>query len=97
MIVRGPTYFSQGDEKAFFEWLASISCVDGVSGRSRDLHITLKRQPGDAQLRELIALLYRYGMDMTPLAALKTGHNAHWFAENKRAFWHHSVFSDMKT
>jgi hypothetical protein len=94
--VRGPRYFSPGDEKAFFDWLECIPCVEGVRGRLTDLHITLQRPPGDRQLRELIAVFRRYGMDMKALAVLKTNRNAVWFAENKNAYWHAQMFGKPK-
>lgn len=93
LISTGPTYFSPLDEKMQFDWLASIPCVADVSS---DMQITLKRLPGDADLRELIAVLYRYRMDMTPLTAFKTNRNKKWFAENKHAFWHAEVFGKPK-
>ena len=96
IIVSGPTYFSQGDERAFFDWLASIRCVEEVVGRLSDLHIILKRPPGALQLQELIAVFYRYEMNMKPLAALKTTRNAGWFAENKNAYWHAQIFGKSK-
>jgi hypothetical protein len=68
LIFRGPTYYSPGDEKAFFDWLLSIPSVKAVGGKLWDLSITLKRQPSNADLRELLALLFRYRMDMKPLA-----------------------------
>jgi hypothetical protein len=96
LIVRGPTYFSPGDEKAFFDWLQAIPCVSRVGGQVRDLHITLKRAPTDNQLRELIALLYRYRMSMRGLAAFKTSRNAAWFANDRDKFWHNRVFDSAK-
>lgn len=92
LVVVGPTYYSVGDENAFFTWLQSIPCIEGVGGRGRDLHIRLKRLPGKNDLRELIALLYRYKMDMRPLAILKTARNAKWFAEDTVAYWHAPIF-----
>jgi len=92
LVVRGPRYFSQGDEKAFFDWLYSVSCVAKIGGRLRDLYVTLKRAPNDADLRELIALLFRYRMNMKPLAVFLTSRNAKWFAANPDAFWHAKIF-----
>jgi len=91
LIIRGPRYFSHGDETAFFAWLESIPCVDDVKGRLKDLHIRLKRPPSNADLRELIALLYRYRMNMKPLAAMKTPSNAKWFDDESK-YWHAKVF-----
>ncbi len=96
LIVRGPRYFSPGDEKAFFDWLQSIPCVSRVSGQVRDLHIVLKRAPTDNQLRELIALFYRYRMDIKVLAVFTTSGNALWFAKDEIKFWHKRVFGSAK-
>jgi hypothetical protein len=96
LIVRGPRYFSPGDEKAFFDWLQSIPCVSRVAGQVRDLHVTLKRAPTDNQLREFIGLLYRYRMNMKGLAVFKTSRNARWFANNENAFWHKRVFGSAR-
>jgi hypothetical protein len=58
--VQGPTYFSQNDETAMFEWLGRIIIVRDVTGEGRDLIIRLKRPPADNQLRDLLALFFRY-------------------------------------
>ena len=92
LIVREGTYFSPGDEAAFYHRLEALSCVGSVEGAYEGLHIVLSTPPSDVELRELIALLYRYDLDMTPLAVLRTQRNAGWFADNKEAFWHARVF-----
>jgi hypothetical protein len=92
LIVRGPTYFSPLDEKMQFDWLASIPCVASVGGEYADIHITLKRMPGRADLRELIAVLRRYRTDLRPLAALKCSRTSKWFAEYKAADWYPEIF-----
>ena len=79
LILRGPTYYSPGDEKAFFDWLLSITCIEGVAGHLRDLHVTLKSQPGNLQLRDLFALLGRYRMNVEQLSGLRTKRNAALF------------------
>src|SRR5260370_1418230 len=94
LVVRGPTYFSPGDEKAFYDWLHSIPCVAEVGGRLRSAHITLKRAPSDFDLRELVAFFFRYRMNMKPLAAFKTARNAKWFADPNKA-WHAKVFGKV--
>lgn len=90
--VQGPTYFSQSDEKAMFEWLSRITVVRDVNGEGRDLIIRLKRAPTDKQLGDLLALFFRYQMDMTPLAALRTPKNEVWFAD-KGSYWFDAVFN----
>jgi hypothetical protein len=92
LIITGPRFFSRGDEKAFFDWLQCISCVERVEGDLRHLRVTLKKKPSNPELREMIALLYRYRINMRPLAALKNDHNAAWFDADSSNFWHVRVF-----
>lgn len=93
LIVRGPTYFSPLDEKMQFDWLASIPCVADIGGEYADMHIVLKRLPGRADLRELIAIFRRY---RRPLAALKCSRNAKWFEQYKAADWYAEIFDKPK-
>jgi len=79
LIVRGPTYFSDLDESAFFDWLQSIPCVKGVTGHVRDLHIALKRPATLRDLTELESLLRRYRMPLKALEQLRSAKNAGWF------------------
>jgi hypothetical protein len=67
LVLRGPTFWSEGDEKAFFDWLQSVSCVASVEGRLRDLNIRLKRKPSAANVRELEAIVRRYRMNAKSL------------------------------
>ena len=96
IIVKGPRYFSLGDEDAFFNWLRTIKCVKDFGGVGWDLHITLPRPPGNADLRELIALFFRYRVNMRSLAAFRTKRKSKWFAENPKAFWRSKVFGNAK-
>lgn len=59
----------------------------------RGLHIKVRKQISDVDLRELIALFHRYKVDMRPLAVFETSKNAAWFRDS-RAFWHDEVFDD---
>ena len=95
LIVRGPRYFAPGDETAFFSWLQSISCIASVGGEGYDVHIKLKRPPSDSNLRELIALLFRYRMNMRVLATYRTERNAHWF-DDPKMYWHAKVFGRLQ-
>ncbi|MBS0278857.1 MAG: hypothetical protein JSR81_14640 [Proteobacteria bacterium] len=91
IIIQERTYYSPGDENAFFGWLENLKCVSTVKGAPDGLHVKLRRRPSESDLREMIGLLYRYGLDMKPLAALVTERNARWF-RNTKMFWYRSVF-----
>jgi len=92
LVIKSGIFYSQGDEKAFFDWLQSLSCVERVDGQLDELHIAFVKQPNNSELRELIALLHRYRLDMKPLAAFKNKRNAAWFAQNRNSYWHIRVF-----
>jgi hypothetical protein len=71
LVVRGPTFYSPGDEQAFFTWLKRMRAVAGVSNRGRDLQIQLRAgKISPDELREFRALFHRYGLDTTDLGAL---------------------------
>jgi hypothetical protein len=84
LVVKGPTYYSEGDENAFFDWLNAISCVGRVTGHLRNLHIELRKPATIRDLTELDALLRRYRMSVAPLADLKNARNARWFANMQK-------------
>ena len=92
----GVIYYHSVDEDMFFKWLASIPCVKGYRGEGRDgLVVRLKRRPGQDELRQLIALLYRYGADMRQLSKFETARNRDWFC-NPKMFWHKAVFGKRR-
>lgn len=91
LIVSGPTYRSQGDEKAFFTWLGSIACVDEVVGVGQNLIVRLKRKPSSTDLREFLGIFYRYRINMKPLAIFMTPRNQAWFCD-PNMYWYKNVF-----
>jgi len=63
-------YYSQGDEKAFFDWLASIKSVRRWHGEGTRLNIHVPKNISARGLSELDALFQRYGVDRKQLAQL---------------------------
>jgi len=92
LIIQGPTYFSPGDEDAFFRWLKSIPNVATVVGEGYDLLITLhhRNMPED-DLRELIGLFTRYQLDMTLLAQFASDENTSWLQDPTKN-WYQPIF-----
>jgi hypothetical protein len=87
----GP-YYSQGDERAFWEWVKRISCVHRVWGSGNELYLEIpRRRISDACLRELLALFRRYGIEMTQLAQFESTSNRKWFKNPSKA-WYQAVF-----
>lgn len=91
-IETGVTFYHLNDERAFFEWLGRIPCVERYVGEGRaGLVVYLKRAPRDDELRELLALCHRYGVGMRQLAKFETARNRGWF-RNPKKYWHRAVF-----
>lgn len=85
-------FFSQCDESAFFEWLDKLPFVDGYEGRGLTLYITVNMLDIDeGGLRELLALFWRYGLEMRQLALFNRDEFSDWFCDS-RAYWYKNVF-----
>jgi hypothetical protein len=88
----GVRCYHQSDERAFFEWLARIPCVESYAGEDTSgLVVRLKRRPGKDDLWQLLALCHRYRVSMRQLATFETPKNRSWFCDPKM-FWHSAVF-----
>ena len=76
-------YFSQKDEDHFFRWAQELSCVSSVDRGVLSIDTQLV---SDDELRELLALLTRYGLSIEPLRGLADATNKHWF-NDPQAYW----------
>lgn len=89
----GPTYYSRKDEDAFFEWIEKIKCIRKVSGAGRNLYLQIIADDlYESDLRDILALFYRYKIDMKQLHIFLNKNNKSWFYDNKKAYWHKKVF-----
>lgn len=87
-------YYSSFDEDAFFEWIKKISSIVKYDGRLDELYLYLDSNViSDANLRELLALFYRYKVNMKQLAIFLNNDNKFWFFDNKKGYWHKRVFN----
>jgi hypothetical protein len=74
-------YFSQGDEAVFFDWIGRMSCVTKFEGSGDMLYLRVRgSRISDHNLRELLALFYRYRMNMKQLAQFESPRNRTWFS-----------------
>lgn len=86
-------YYSPKDEDAFFEWIKKIPSIKKEDGWQDELYLYFDNADISQQdLREIIALFYRYNVDMKQLSVFLNEHNRKWFCENKKAYWHKKVF-----
>ena len=88
----GVVFYHSNDERAFFEWLGRIPCVEQYDGEGqRGLVVYLKRRPRKDELREILAICQRYGVGMRQLAKFETAINRSWFRDSQK-YWHEAVF-----
>jgi hypothetical protein len=81
LACKGVRYFSQGDETAFFDWIGRISCVTRFEGARDTLSLHVRgTRIADRDLRELLALFYRYRVPMKQLAQFENPRNRTSFA-----------------
>jgi hypothetical protein len=88
----GIKYLSEHDEEVFFQWLGRLRSVTSVRGelQTEEITVTPSRLTDD-ELRELLALSTRYGVEMSQLSVFRARANASWFAR-PTAYWFKSVF-----
>jgi hypothetical protein len=93
LICKTINYYSRKDEDAFFEWVKKIDCIDSVIGMGSELHLHIASDfLHDHDLRDLLALFYRYNLDMTQLQRFLNEDNKQWFYDNKKTYWYKHVF-----
>src|SRR5688572_19361248 len=91
ITVEEPYFFSHGDEDQFFAWLKSIPAVREVEGTPIGLDVVVKRRRlSSNDLRELIALFHRYGLDSGLLRQFYSPQ--HEWMKNPKAYWYKSIF-----
>lgn len=91
--VKGPLYFSQEDETAFFEWLRRLKCVKQVGGVGNQVEIRLRRSRlTHTEFRELLALFHRYSMNNRPLRRFAR-EDMKWVWD-RQAYWYRGLFGE---
>ncbi len=94
IIIQEPRFFfSYMDEEHFFHWLEDIPFVSEVVRVQDGLEVTLDGEFDKANIRDLIAVLRRYDLDMTCLRILCTEENQDWLKDHE-AYWYAYIFKD---
>ena len=97
LICKGVKFCSYIDEYAFFKWIETIDAIESFSQINDELYLEIASiNLHDDDLRELLALLYKYKIDMKQLAAFLNKDNKEWFYNNPKAYWHKRVFGSVK-
>jgi hypothetical protein len=86
-------FYSHKDEDTFFEWIKKIPSITHFEGARDELYLDMVSNIiSDEDLKDLIALFYRYKIDMKQLCMFLNVNNKQWFYENKKTFWHNKIF-----
>jgi len=65
LTAKEVNFYSEKDEKYFFKWMSKIKSIDRFEGYfdSVDIYVS-KADLNECDLKEIIALFVRYGIDM---------------------------------
>lgn len=95
LVCKGVIFHGLKDEDMFFEWIQKIDCIESFSEKSDELYLDIASNGlHDNDLRDLIALFYRYKIEnMKQLALFLNDNNRDWFYNGSpKAYWHHRIF-----
>ena len=70
------SFYSILDKTMFFTWIKNINCIENFEGIGDELYLNLvQRQLSYNDIKDLIALMYRYKIKMYQLQPLITEEN----------------------
>lgn len=73
-------------------WLEGIEAIENIEGVGREIHLSFKcKTLSDDTLRDLIAIMYRYKIDMRCLAKFLNKSNESWLRD-KKMYWYEQIF-----
>lgn len=86
------SFYSRGDERRLFQGFKEIAAIRSIQGVGRDLllDIEISALTKDA-MRELLALLWRYGIPLTPLRTFADKKKFDWLNDSQ-GYWHSAMF-----
>lgn len=86
------SFYSRGDERRLFQGFKEIPAIRGVQGVGRDLLLDIEIAALNKEaMRELLALLWRYGLPLTPLRVLAEKKKFSWLNDSQ-GYWHGAMF-----
>lgn len=86
-------FYSDGDERRFFQGLKDVPAVKNINGLDRGLVVNLDlRQLNNDSVRELIALLWRYELSLISFRVLAEKHKKFSWLYDAKWYWHKRMF-----
>ena len=97
LVCKAVWFYSHHDEDAFFEWIKKIPSIKKFEGIRDELYLYMESSIIlDDDLRELVALFYRYKVDMKQLAVFLNDNNSEWFYGKTKGCWRKKIFGAKK-
>jgi hypothetical protein len=91
------SFYSRGDERRLFLGFKEIPAIRSVQGAGRDLLLDIEVAAlGKEAMRELLALLWRYGMPLAPLRTFAEKKKFSWLNDTQ-GYWHSAMFKEAKS
>lgn len=86
------SFYSRGDEKRLFQGFGEIAAIRDIKGVGRDLLLSINIAAlSKEQMRELLALLWRYDLPLAPLRVLSEKKKFDWLNDSQ-GYWHEAMF-----
>jgi len=93
LVCKSVCFYSAVDESLFFEWIKRIARIQKVDGAGDEFYLYFKNASiSDNDLRDLLAMFYRYKIDMKQLGQFFNEDNKEWFYGKPKGYWHRRVF-----
>lgn len=90
------SFYSRGDERRLFQGFKEIAAIRSVKGAGRDLLLDIEIAALDKEaMRELLALLWRYEIPLTPLRAFAEKKKFDWLKDSQ-GYWYSTMFKAAK-
>ena len=91
------SFYSRGDERRLFLGFKEISAIRSVQGVGRDLLLDIEVATLSKEaMRELLALLWRYGIPLAPLRAFAEKKKFNWLNDTQ-GYWHSAMFKEARS
>jgi len=94
LVCKSVRFYSLKDEDAFFEWIKKIQGIENTDAIGDELYLYTPSMISDDDLRDLLALFYRYKINMKQLANFLNDKNRSWFYEGVKGYWYDNVFDN---
>lgn len=93
LVAASVSYRTSNDERAFLDWLYRIEGVDRVQSAGGDVRVHVRRDIDEPALRDLVALFFRYGVDLTQIPKVFSV-DAHAWLLDRSGYWFGAMFPD---